>query len=208
MCFDLGRVLIRVCDGWRQACEAAGLAPPARELSAEQWTGLLKMIDRIEVGEGGEAGIDEFCREAGKCLRIGREHVATVWRHWTLGPYPGAGELLADLRAAGVPTACLSNTNVRHWEVMHDPADPHWPALAGLDFRFASHLIGRRKPDEGAYAHVERETGVAGEGILFFDDLPENVEGANRRRWRGRLVARCENPVPMIRQMLRDEGVL
>jgi FMN phosphatase YigB (HAD superfamily) len=205
VCFDLGRVLIRICDGWREACGAAGVEAPAAELTREQWAGLLNLINRIEVGEG---GIDEFCAEAGRCLGIDSDVVARVWRHWTLGPYPGAVELLADLRAAGVKTACLSNTNVRHWEVMNDSSDPQFPVLAGLDFRFASHLIRRRKPDERAYEYVERETGVGARAILFFDDLAENIEAANRRGWRGRLVDRCENPVPLIREALRREGVL
>ena len=205
VCFDLGRVLIRICDGWREACGVAGVEAPAAELSREQWAGLLKLINRIEVGEG---GIDDFCAQAARCLGIESDVVARVWRHWTLGPYPGAVELLAELRGRGVKTACLSNTNVRHWEVLNDPADPQYPVLAGLDFRFASHVIRRRKPDEGAYEHVERETGVAGGGILFFDDLPENIEGANRLGWRARLVERCENPVPLIREALRREGLL
>ena len=205
VCFDLGRVLIRICDGWREACGVAGVEAPVSELTREQWAGLLQLIDRIEVGED---GIDVFCAEAGRCLGIESDVVAEVWRHWTLGPYPGAAELIAELRGRGVRTACLSNTNVRHWEVLTDPADPHYPAVAGLDHRFASHLIGRRKPDELAYAHVERETGVAAGEILFFDDLTENVVAANRRGWRGRLVPRCENPVPVIRAALREEGVL
>jgi putative hydrolase of the HAD superfamily len=208
VCFDLGRVLVRICDGWQQACDVAGVPRPCNDLSPAARAQMMALISRIEIGEGGEAGIDNFCREAARHLGVSCEHVAKVWRIWTLGPYEGAPELVTELAAANVPTACLSNTNIQHWVIMNDPADPHYPALAGLRHRFASHLIGARKPDQAAYVHVERETGVAPQRILFFDDVPENVEAARRRGWRGHVVERCVNPVPLIRQMLRDEGVL
>jgi FMN phosphatase YigB (HAD superfamily) len=208
VCFDLGRVLIRICDGWPQACDVAGVPRPCNELTADARARIMELICRIEVGEGGDAGIEAFCREASRYLGVPCEHVAKVWRNWTLGPYEGAPALVEDLRAARVATACLSNTNIQHWNIMNDPADPHYPALAGLQYRFASHLIGARKPDDAAYAHVERETGIPGSAILFLDDVADNVEAARRRGWRAHVVERCVNPIPLIRQILRDEGVL
>ena len=208
VCFDLGRVLVRICDTWNQACDVAKVPRPAVEPPPLARAKLLELVSKIEVGEGGEGAINAFCRELSPHVGLTCEQVGTVWRNWTLGLYEGAAELVRDLRSAGVTTACLSNTNVLHWRIMNDPADPHYPALSALHHRFASHAIGARKPDQRAYEHVERQTGVAPTAILFFDDVAENVEAARRRGWRGHVVPRCENPVPMIRGILRDEGIL
>ena len=81
VCFDLGRVLIRICDGWREACGAAGVEAPVAELSREQWAGLLELINRIEVGEG---GIDESPNNWLQVMRGG-----TVREASAPGPGPG-----------------------------------------------------------------------------------------------------------------------
>jgi putative hydrolase of the HAD superfamily len=208
VCFDLGRVLVRICDTWNQACDVAKVPKPAAEPPPPARSKLLELVSKIEVGEGGEGAIDDFCRELSPHVGLSCEQVATVWRSWTLGIYEGAAEVVRDLRSVGVTTACLSNTNVLHWRIMNDPTDPHYAVLSALDYQFASHLIGARKPDERAYEHVERETRTPARAILFFDDVEENVEAARRRGWRGQLVRRCENPIPAIREVLRQEGIL
>jgi putative hydrolase of the HAD superfamily len=43
---------------------------------------------------------------------------------------------------------------------------------------FSSHEIGRRKPERAAFEHIARVLDVPLGSILFVDDLPENVEGA------------------------------
>jgi FMN phosphatase YigB (HAD superfamily) len=208
VCFDLGRVLVRICDTWNQACDVAKVPQPAVEPPPLARRTLLELVSKIEVGEGGDGAIDHFCRELSPHVGLTCEQVATVWRSWTLGLYAGAAELVRDLRAAGVTTACLSNTNVLHWRIMNDPADPQYPVLSALHHRFASHLIGARKPDERAYEHVERQTRTPGGAILFFDDVEENIEAARRRGWRGHVVPRCENPIPAIRDVLQRAGIL
>jgi len=80
--------------------------------------------------------------------------------------------------------------------------------LGRLRHRFASHRLGARKPDPRVYEHVERATGVNARGIVFFDDMPENIDAARARGWRGHRVDPADPPAPQIRRALQAEGVL
>ena len=54
-----------------------------------------------------------------------------------------------------------------------------FPALVrSFDRVFASHEIGFRKPERRAFAHIAQATGIPLASMMFFDDLPANVEGA------------------------------
>ena len=58
ICFDLGRVLIRLCDGWHHACEVAGVpAPPP--FTDEQRAKLQKLVHISEIGQMSQ---EEFCQ--------------------------------------------------------------------------------------------------------------------------------------------------
>ncbi len=85
---------------------------------------------------------------------------------------------MKEARSATPSFFAFSNTNgahVEHFSVAY--AD-----LLG-DFReiFLSSTIGLRKPDAAAYDHVVNAIGVPASRIVFFDDLPENIEGARAR---------------------------
>ncbi|MEM7258525.1 MAG: HAD family phosphatase, partial [Pseudomonadota bacterium] len=89
--------------------------------------------------------------------------------------YPGAKALLTELRQNYV-TALLSNSNPSHWrkklEVFHlGPLFEH---------HFASHLMGRVKPDASVYQYVLDQLNVNPAVTLFFDDNMLNVEAARR----------------------------
>lgn len=81
-------------------------------------------------------------------------------------------------------------------------------ALDRLTYRFASHLAGMRKPEDRIYAHVESETRVSGERIVFFDDIMENVEAAQRRGWQAIVIAQDGDPIAQAREHLMRLGVL
>jgi putative hydrolase of the HAD superfamily len=198
--FDLGRVLIRICDGWDQACRRAGVEIQLEQLdpSALQVVGSLSRKHEV-----GQIDLEGFAREASPALGITPDQfraIATAYLHQA---FPGTVELLADLRSSRVATACLSNTNESHWRMMNDPSDAAHIPLDRLNHRFASHLVQARKPDAAIYEHVERETRIAPGSILFFDDVPENVEAAIQRGWNAWHVdPRFENPIPHIREQL------
>ena len=74
-----------------------------------------------------------------------------------------------------VPQYLFSNTNAAHYAYF---SRRYHEALAPLTRLFVSHEMRLRKPDRAAFEHVAREIGVEPAGILFFDDLAVNVEGA------------------------------
>ncbi len=207
--FDLGHVLVRTCNGWQHACEVAGL--PYRLPPREQ---LIKgpLHDAVCEMEIGQIDTNEFCRRTGAVLEIDPRHVRTILDVYLLSAFPGVHELLDELNSAGYVTACLSNTNLEHWEQMLDPTDRAALPMDRIRHHFASHELRLRKPDEAIYRHVERTTGFAGPQIIFFDDLPENIEGACRVSWHAHQIARGQDPIAQIRghlaraDVLRDSG--
>ena len=94
------------------------------------------------------------------------------WTEWEDGPMDGAMQLLDQL-AQDNNIACLSNTNVLHWDRLK--------SRYGLDHRFlkryVSHEIGLSKPDPRIFKHVTDDLGVASEAITYFDDNAE-ISGA------------------------------
>lgn len=82
--------------------------------------------------------------------------------------------LLDRLRAV-LPCHALSNTNATHITEIGRA----FPALLPRFERvFVSHEIGHRKPDRAAFEHVLHALGLPAAEVLFFDDLPENVQAA------------------------------
>lgn len=204
VCFDLGRVLIHICDDWEHACREAGVAVPAtlhepqrrqrvRELAIEHETG------RIDA--------DTFDRRIADLLALSPEEAAAVCRAWLREPCPRVDELLDEVIASGVRTACLSNTNDRHWGMMLRDERTRLP-LHRLDHHFTSFTLGVMKPDPAIYEKVEAATGVEPRRIAFFDDLPANVETARLRGWQAHLVERSPDPVSQIRAVLTALNVL
>ena len=64
-----------------------------------------------------------------------------------------------------------------------------------------------RKPDPAIYRALEEQSGGSGEEILFFDDLPENIDGAAKLGWRAVRVDPASEPADIISRALADHGV-
>ena len=203
VCFDLGGVLVRIARGWEDACRRAGVALP--HVDPGVWARHHDLMLRYETGEIDEAAY--FCEAPGVIGGgVNVDAIARVFDAWLLGMYPGAAELIDELNARGVTTACLSNTNPRHWNTLWRLED--YTPLRRLRHRLASHELRVMKPNERAYRHAENVTGFRGEQVLFFDDRRENIEAARAARWRAELVDRAEDAVPQIREYLVAHGVL
>lgn len=117
VCFDLGNVVVRICHDWRQACERAGL-PVHPEVESELTRRLIADLDhRHEIHA---IGNDDFYREVAKAAggRYTPWEVESIHAAWLLGEHPGMSDLIEELAAAGIDTACLSNTNDAHWTMM------------------------------------------------------------------------------------------
>ena len=102
--FDLGRVLVRICDSWQQACKLAGIVDGDwRDLDTDEKARLTEIIHAFDTGR---MDLATFARDAGELRGLSAEQVIAMNQHYTLGPFPGAAELVDDLHAAGHPTAC------------------------------------------------------------------------------------------------------
>jgi FMN phosphatase YigB (HAD superfamily) len=208
--FDLGGVLVRICRSWPEACARVGLDlragwddPAKREirgrLSHEYHLGML--------------GTDEFCeRLAGTTPgSYSPQEVRRVHDAWLIEEYEGVSTLIDDLHAAGIVTGVLSNTNEAHWERLAGGPDraPEFVAPGKVRHLHASHLLRAAKPSVDCFRAFESRCGPAliGNGVIFFDDLPENIEGAERAGWKGRLVDHTGDTATQMREFLRADGI-
>ena len=207
ICFDLGGVIVRGRRSWEDAREAAGL-PPRGSISSSDLLARFRPCDRLF--ELGQISTDDFFD---RCSReIDRlytpDELRRIHEAWIDGEYPGMDRLVKELRPR-FRTACLSNTNPKHWEMMETaPPPPEYRAFRALDTRQASHLLGLAKPAPEIFREFERRTeSIPGE-ILFFDDLEVNVRAAREAGWNARQVDSLGDPRMQILAFLRAGGLL
>ncbi len=204
ICFDLGGVLIRLCDGWQHACQRAGTTP-SKPITDDDKKQLVALVHREEVG-----GLDdgEFFSLASPLLGLSTGDAKLMSDAWLCGPFPGIDTLIDTLNATGHTTACLSNTNANHWRAMTDPAHPNALPLDKLKHRFASHLIKDRKPNPSIYQHVQHATNTPANGILFFDDSAENIHAAAAQGWQTCHVTDPDDPAAQMTSHLKRHNLL
>lgn len=203
VCFDIGGVLARCVGGWAEACHRAGIEVIDELLQPHQRRQLIDASHRFETGEIDLAG---FGKVICGCSKYDAAHVQSVLEHWIVEMYPGIDDLLSRLIERGVATALLSNTNALHWGQLE--ADARFAPLRRVEHRFASHLIGARKPDAAAYEHVERTLQVDSERILFFDDREENIAAAVWAHWQTRQIDPAGDTAAQIEKHLNRHGLL
>jgi len=113
-----------------------------------------------------------------------------------------ADELLAALARAGVPLALLSNAPATL--AARARAAP-WSARFGL--RLFSCDVGAVKPEAAIYAAAERQLGLTGDAIAFFDDRQPNVDAAARRGWSATRWTGAEDARETLGELLLPPGV-
>ncbi len=177
--FDLGGVLVETV-GLEQVRGLLGDGLSAEEVRRRWVTSPV-----IHSFERGECSAAEFAEAfiAEWHLAIGPDEFLARFRRWVIAPFAESLELLETLRGR-YTLACLSNTSEAHWDlIMRD-----FGLGRCFDHAFASHLIGLTKPDRAVYQWVVRELDRPPAEFLFFDDVPENVEGARGAGMDARLV--------------------
>ena len=195
--FDLGGVVIdidfeRAFRGWQSISQ----------LSLEEIKFAFKFdapYERHERGEITAAGYFAHLRAVLK-LQGSEARIAECWNSIFVGEIPETLEMIRSVRAV-VPCYAFTNTNPTHQGA--------WTAVAprlvqSFDRVFASHEIGLRKPEKRAFEYIAAAIGVSLPSILFFDDLPENVEGA---RAAGLKTVHVRGPGD-VRDALRREGMI
>ncbi len=198
--FDLGGVLVDF-SGPR---DLPALLPADR--AATDWKMAMAACAATDTFERGTLDLpafaDRFVRDWQ--LAIDADAFAQRYVAWLRGLYPGAEALLARLRAAGFRLACLSNSNAAHWTL----SEPMRRLQCQLDVAISSHQLGLRKPQPEIFAVALDRLGVPARDVGYFDDLAANVAAAMDRGWRAHLVPRCSNPVPHMRGILVQAGIL
>jgi putative hydrolase of the HAD superfamily len=167
--FDLGGVLVEF-DGTAPLVEMT-----AGRLDLEDARKFWIRSPAVRLFETGRSSPAEFTEAAMKELgvRMDAQAFLEAFISWEKGLLPGALGLLDEIRPR-ILTACLSNNNALHWELLRD--------RFGMDRKFhrcfLSHEIGLIKPDPALFRHVLSGLGMEAEEALFLDDNPEHVRAA------------------------------
>jgi glucose-1-phosphatase len=103
--------------------------------------------------------------------------------HWPTGLYPGALEMIERI-PSHYRRALLSNSNVLHWRRVLDEMG----LGAVFEHQFASHLMGKIKPDAEVFEHVLEALDCQASQVLFLDDNALNIEAARKIGMRAQLV--------------------
>jgi HAD superfamily hydrolase (TIGR01509 family) len=132
-------------------------------------------------------------------LPYSAEEFLKIFPTWLDDPFEGAEQMVretSERRGVG----CLSNTNSLQWNGMIS----HWQLTTYFAPRFLSFELGAVKPDAVIYERVIELLPVPPGNVLFLDDNPLNVEGANA------LGLRAEQAVGVTeaRAVLERHGIL
>lgn len=150
-----------------------------------QWLGMkgerpspvfLSAFDEVYLPyDRGEIGSGEFV--SGLRDRLGLdfedEEFQRIWVSCWREDMPGINELL-DEAPEDLCLAVLSNTNPMHMDNFLETR----PVLKKFHRLFLSYEMGLSKPEKEIYLRVLDELKVSPGEVVFFDDKPENVEGA------------------------------
>lgn len=167
--FDLGRVVIdidfdRVLAAWARAANLPARPGPVTHDSA------------YRQHEVGALSAQDYFAHLRRTLQLqcDDDAVRDGWNAVFVQPIAATVDLIRAARER-VPCYAFSNTNATHLAEMQRA----FPEVLAL-FRtvFASHEIARRKPDAEAFGHVLQAMRLPAQHVLFFDDLAENVAGA------------------------------
>jgi putative hydrolase of the HAD superfamily len=205
--FDAGGVLVRLAPFWEGVLARAGIVLSV-DHSNPEFVAANQAAARAH--QLGAATTDEFLAAMGRAAGLDAAQVEAILAAHLIDQYPGLDEVFDRLERAGVDTALLSNTNAYHWAKMLPPGDDDvrdFPVIQRIHHRFGSHLLGLMKPDPEIYRSVEERTGVSGDAVLFFDDLPANVEAARGYGWRAVLIDPNGDPAAQILAALREAGI-
>lgn len=209
VCFDLGGVVVRICHSFVEAVQAAKL-PLVDETPLLAADAIARRRDAIWAHQVGEFDFSEYCQRMSVAVDglYDPAQVRALHAAWLIEEYPGVLDLVTELDALGyVRLACLSNTNDGHWEQMLSA--PHlFPTLARLHVHLASHLMRLAKPDPAIYHAACKTFECSPAEVLFFDDLPENIDAARTAGWNAERIDATGDTAAQMRRHLGAYGVL
>lgn len=193
--FDLGKVLV----DFDYAIAAGKLAEQSRSSAGD----IQRLIDQSPLlfrYESADLSTAEFFDEIRKQtgFRGSFEEFAAAFAD-IFTEIPEMTKLHAELRARGLHTSVLSNTN----EIAIAHVRKRFPFFSGFADYVFSFEHGAMKPHERIYQIVEQRSGVRGDEILFIDDKPENVAGAVRLGWQTICHRSLAETIQQVRELVR-----
>ena len=201
VCFDLGGVLIRIHRTWEDLARAAHMPVRALDLDGPTATAIQGVLVDYQRGI---IDVELMASRISAAMQgvYDPTEVVALHRAQLREQYEDVEPVIAALAARGVTTAILSNTCADHWARLIT-----YPAVARIAHRFASHEIGALKPEDEAYATLEKRLDARGANVLFFDDTHENVLAARQRGWRAVRIDPEGATGSQMRQALEREGL-
>jgi putative hydrolase of the HAD superfamily len=195
--FDLGGVLIEIDFGRAFEAWSGHSALPASELAR-----MFTFDAEYERHERGEIAASDYFAHLASALRLSgtQEQIESGWNAIFVREIEETVRLVQAARRK-LPCYAFSNTNASHMAAW---AAQFPSVVSSFDRIFVSHEMGMRKPERPAFEHICRTLDLPAESILFFDDLPANVQGAVDAGLRGVCV---RTPADVV-HALRDHGVV
>jgi glucose-1-phosphatase len=195
--FDLGGVLVRIARSWAEAASTHSIAI-RDEVAGQDFGEFAPFLDF----QAGRLELAPYVTALAEFLGTTEADALHVHNGILIRPYDGTDVIVDELRAAGILTGCLSNTNAPHWETMSNPELFRGPA--SLAAPGLSHVLKAEKPHAEIYQAYEKLIRHDASEILFFDDLLANVEGARNCGWSAERIDPTTETEPQIRHFLRE----
>ena len=169
--FDLGGVVMGL--DWERAFARWSASSGIR---AETLRARYRFDEPYERHERGEISERDYYAALRRSLAIDLtdDEWAAGWGAIFVDEIAPAVEAIARVKER-IPVYAFSNSNAAHHAVW---SRQFANALAHFRKVFVSSQLGLRKPERAAFEAIARDIGVPLDRILFFDDTPENVEGA------------------------------
>lgn len=193
--FDVGGVLVELTGVQTlQAWIGNHLTPE------ESWRMWLSS-SAVRAFESGKVNPDTFADQliADLSLPVSRQEFLAAFTAWPKRVFPGVVEIINRISPKYL-RATLCNTNVLHWPRIMDEM-----GLRNLfAYHFASHLMGKLKPDREVFEHVVTLLGYEPSAILYLDDQLLNVKAAQSIGFQ----AVCVKGIQEVERALIDANVL
>lgn len=179
--FDLGGVLVEIDFG-----RALNAWAPYSALSQTELRKSFTHDLQYERHERGEIEAAEYFGHLARTLQLtaSPEQIECGWNAIFVGEILQTRMLVEAMRGI-LPCYAFTNTNASHmatWSKL-------FPGVVGaFDRVFASHELGLRKPERAAFDRICLLTGASAASVIFFDDLPENIQAAESAGLQGVLV--------------------
>jgi len=176
--FDLGGVIIDV--DYQKTIDAF------TDLGVKNASDLYNQFDQsrlFDSFETGEVSSDYFIDQLSALVQhsIPREQIVDAWNAM-IGEFPVEKLHLIQEISSKISCYMLSNTNEIHLDKAMNALQNTSFSNLELFFKecYFSHLIGKRKPEVDTFSWVASQLGMLTEDILFIDDSPQHIEGAQK----------------------------